>query len=113
VSGPCSGRLVGGHVRVTGPADAVTAFRAAATRQGLSVGRGVRVALVDDRPATAGVVVALDRPDVLARSHAPVRLATYGATAGAMDAAGSFLLGLAPAPGTLPVEVRGLPRSGC
>ena len=113
VSGPCSGRLVGGHVRVSGPADAVAAFRAAAARQGLMVGRGVRVALVDDRPARAGVVVALDRPDVLARSHAAVRLATYGATAGAMDAAVGFLLGLAPAPGRLPVEVRGIPRSRC
>ena len=113
VSGPCSGRLVGGHVRVSGPADAVAAFRAAAARQGLMVGRGVRVALVDDRPASAGVVVALDRPDVLARSHAAVRLATYGATAGAMDAAVGFLLGLAPAPGRLPVEVRGIPRSRC
>ena len=77
------------------------------------VGRGVRVALVDDRPASAGVVVALDRPDVLARSHAPVRLATYGATAGAMDAVVGFLLGLAPAPGRLPVEVRGIPRPRC
>ena len=38
VSGPCSGRLVGGHVRVTGPADAVAAFRAAAAQQGLGVG---------------------------------------------------------------------------
>jgi beta-N-acetylhexosaminidase len=113
VSGPCSGRLVGGHVRVVGPADAVAAFRAAAARQGLLVGRGVRVALVDDRPAGAGVVVALDRPDVLARSHAPVKLATYGATAGAMDAAVGFLLGLAPAPGRLPVEVRGIPRPRC
>jgi beta-N-acetylhexosaminidase len=113
VSGPCSGRLVGGHVRVVGPADAVAAFRAAAARQGLMVGSGVRVALVDDRPARAGVVVALDRPDVLARSHAAVRLATYGATTGAMDAAVGFLLGLAPAPGKLPVEVRGIPRPHC
>jgi len=113
VSGPCSGRLVGGHVRLSGPADAVAAFRAAAARKGLMVGRGVRVALVDDRPASAGVVVALDRPDVLARSHAAVRLAAYGATAGAMDAAVGFLLGLAPAPGRLPVEVRGVPRPGC
>ena len=114
VSGPCSGRLVGGHVRVTGPADAVAAFRAAAAQQGLGVGRGVRVALVDDRPpGRAGVVVALDRPDVLARSDAPVRLATYGATAGAMDAAVGFLVGAQPAPGRLPVRVRDIPRTGC
>lgn len=117
VSGPCEGRLVGGHVRVTGPADAVAAFRAAAARHGLGVGReiggGVRVALVTGRPARAGVVVALDRPDVLARSHAPVRLATYGVTPGAMDALVAFLQGAKPAPGRLPVRVRGIPSMGC
>jgi beta-N-acetylhexosaminidase len=113
VSGGCSGRLVGGRVRVSGPADVVAAFRTAAARQGLGVGRGVRVALVGDRPRRAGVVVALDRPDVLARSTAKVRLAAYGATPGAMHAVVAFLLGQAPAPGGLPVPVRGLPRPGC
>ena len=118
VSGPCSGRLVGGHVRVTGPADAVAAFRAAAGRHGLVVGRrGVRVALVtgpvSGRARRAGVVVALDRPDVLARAGAPVRIATYGATSGAMDAMVAFLSGTGSAPGRLPVRVRGIPRAGC
>jgi len=113
VSGPCSGRLVGGRVRVTGPSDVVDAFRAAAARQGLGLGRGVRVALVADGAARAGVLVALDRPDVLARRTAKVRLAAYGATPGAMDAVVSFLLGRAAAPGRLPVPVRGLPRPGC
>jgi beta-N-acetylhexosaminidase len=113
VSGPCEGRLVAGHVQVVGPEDAVAAFRAAAGRRGLGVGRGVRVALVTDRPSSAGVVVALDRPDVLARSEAPVRLAAYGVTPGAMDAVVAFLLGGRPAPGQLPVRVPGLPRPGC
>jgi beta-N-acetylhexosaminidase len=114
VSGPCHGRLVGGHVSVSGPADAVAAFRAAAARQGLAVGhRGVRVALVTDRSARAGIVVALDRPEVLGRSRARVRLATFGATPGAMSALVGHLLGVLPAPGELPVRVAGIARPGC
>ena len=118
VAGPCSGRLVGGRVRVVGPADAEAAFRAAAHRQGLAVGmRGVRIALlpgrVVGRPPRAGVVVALDRPDVLTRTDAPVRLASYGATPGAMDALVAFLVGARTAPGRLPVRVPGIPRTGC
>ncbi len=90
--------------------------RRAAT--GLSVGkRGVRIALlpgrVVGRPPRAGVVVALDRPDVLTRTDAPVRLATYGATPGAMDALVAFLVGDRTAPGRLPVRVPGIPRTGC
>jgi beta-N-acetylhexosaminidase len=118
VAGPCSGRLVGGHVRVVGPADAVETFRAAAARRGLVVGnRGVRVALVPGlvthRIPRAGVVVALDRPDVLARTDAPVRIATYGATSGAMDALVAHLVRAGTAPGRLPVRVPAIPRSGC
>ncbi|MBF4765225.1 beta-N-acetylhexosaminidase [Nocardioides islandensis] len=114
VAGPCSGRLVGGHVRVAGPADAVAVFRAAAARQGLGVGRGTRVVLATrGRPPRGGVVVALDRPDLLARSAAPVRVATYGVTAGAMRALVGFLLGHRSAPGHLPVRVPALPRTGC
>ena len=109
VAGPCSGRLVGGRVRVSGPADAVAAFRTAGARHGLAFGRGTRVVLASSgRPARAGVLVALDRPDLLARSTAPVRVATYGATPGAMDALVGFLVGSRPAPGILPVRVPGL-----
>jgi beta-N-acetylhexosaminidase len=114
VSGPCSGRLVGGHVRVAGPASAVAAFETAAARRGLLTGRGTRVVLVTSGPSgRGGVVVALDRPEVLARSDAPIRLATYGVTGGAMDALVAFLLGARPAPGRLPVRARRLPRTGC
>jgi beta-N-acetylhexosaminidase len=113
VSGPCSGRLVGGHVRVSGPASAVGAFEAAAARRGLLTGRGVRVVLATGRRATGGVVVAVDRPEVLGRSSAPVRLATYGVTGGAMDALVAFLLGSGTAPGRLPVRALGIPRDGC
>ncbi len=114
VAGPCSGRLVGGRVRVSGPPDAVAAFRTAAARHGLAFGRGTRVVLASSgRPARAGVLVALDRPDLLARSTAPVRVATYGATPGAMDALVGFLTGRQGAPGALPVTLPGLPRTGC
>jgi beta-N-acetylhexosaminidase len=96
----------------------VAVFRAAAARHGLVVGaRGVRIALtagpVPDHARRAGVVVALDRPDVLVGVSAPVRLATYGATPGAMDALVAFLSGKGPAPGRLPVRVPGIPRPGC
>jgi hypothetical protein len=72
-------------------------------RHGLVVGRrGVRVALVtglvSGRARRAGVVVALEWPDVLARAGAPVRIATYGATSGAMDALVAFLSGTGSAP---------------
>jgi beta-N-acetylhexosaminidase len=114
VAGPCSGRLVGGHVRVSGPADAVAAFRAAAGLHGLAFGHGTRVVLASGgRPARAGVLVALDRPDLLARSTALVRVATYGSTPGAMDALVTFLVGDRSAPGKLPVRVPAIPRGGC
>ena len=77
VAGPCSGRLVGGHVRVIGPADAVAAFRAAAQRRGLSVGkRGVRIALLPGRgrrPATAGRRRRRSRPAGRADAHRRTR----------------------------------------
>jgi beta-N-acetylhexosaminidase len=101
-------------VRVSGPADAVATFRAAAARLGLELGHGTRVVLASrGRPARAGVLVALDRPDLLARSTAPVRVATYGSTPGAMDALVGFLLGRRTAPGKLPVTVPEIPRIGC
>jgi beta-N-acetylhexosaminidase len=114
VAGPCFGRLLGGHVRVSGPAEAVAAFRAAAVRHGLAFGQGTRVVLAfGGRPARAGVLVALDRPDLLGSSTASVRVATYGATPGAMEALVGFLLGSRSAPGNLPVRVPDIPRSGC
>ena len=62
--------------------------------------------------ATADVVVAVDTPYVLGRSRAPVKLATYGVTPGAMTALVAFLTGQARAPGRLPVAVPGV-RRGC
>jgi beta-N-acetylhexosaminidase len=59
-------------------------------------------------------VVALDTPYVLGRSAARVaRLATYGDSSGAMTALVNVLLGRASARGSLPVDVAGVPRTGC
>ena len=57
--------------------------------------------------------MATDTPYVLGRVGAPVRLATYGDTPGAMSALVDVLLGRATAPGRLPVRVAGVERTGC
>jgi beta-N-acetylhexosaminidase len=118
VAGPCSGRLVGRRVRVTGPGSAVARFRAVARAAGLKVARhrGTKVRLVGypNGSVRGDVVVAMDTPYVLGRSRARVaKLATYGDTPEAMSALVSVLLGHARAPGHLPVVVPALPRSGC
>jgi beta-N-acetylhexosaminidase len=117
VAGPCSGRLVGATVRVTGPEQAVERFRSAAAAAGLTVSAatGTTVRLVDASggPTSGDVVVALDTPYVLGSSSARVAaLATYGDSPGAMDALVAVLLGRATAPGRLPVSVPGV-RPGC
>lgn len=66
-----------------------------------------------DVPVDGQVAVATDTPWVLGRVSAPVRVATYGDTPGAMDVLVDVLLGRAPAPGRLPVRVEGVPRTGC
>ncbi|MEO5709233.1 MAG: glycoside hydrolase family 3 N-terminal domain-containing protein [Nocardioidaceae bacterium] len=141
VSGACSGRLVGGSVRVTGPSSAVTRFRSAAATAGLRIAPPpskpakptkttkskkkqqpkppvppTTVRLVGyPSPSTSGdVVVAMDTPYVLGRSSARVaKLATFGETPGAMSALVSVLLGRTTAPGHLPVPVAGVTRTGC
>jgi beta-N-acetylhexosaminidase len=76
--------------------------------------RGTRVDLVGTSASTppGAYVVAVDTPYVLGRTSAPVRIATYGDTIGAMTALVAFLQGRRPAPGRLPVPVRGV-REGC
>ena len=124
VAGPCSGRLVGRAVRVRGPATAVARFDAAARAAGLTVRRtgkkarrATQVVLVGPGQSVPGrphVVVALDTPYVLGRSHArTAKIATYGDTSGAMRALVAVLLGRATAPGHLPVSVPGVARTGC
>ena len=116
VSGPCSGRLVGRRVHVTGPADAVRTFKAAAAASGLRVARrGTTVRLIGylGGPANGDVVVALDTPYVLGQSRGrTARLATFGQTPGAMRALVAVLQGEAGAPGHLPVPAD-VPRDGC
>lgn len=125
VQGSCGGRLVGSAVRVQGSRSAVATFRGAAREEGLRVLRkhqpGWRkastVALVGyGRPAPskrADVLVATDTPYVLGRARGGVKIATYGRTPGAMRALVDVLLGKAPAPGHLPVQVAHVPRTGC
>ncbi len=116
VSGPCSGRLVGDKVKVTGDPAAAALFRTLGKDAGLRFGKkGTTVRLLGhgDGAARGDVVVALADPFVLGASRAPVRLATYGSTPGALGALVDVLLGRAPAPGRLPVPVTGVPRPGC
>ena len=116
VSGPCSGRLVRKHVRVYGPDALRRAFKRDGHRVGLRFGKGPKVYLVPygaRAPRKADVVVALDRPGVLGRTRARVRLATYGDTDASIRALVDVLVGHARAPGRLPVAVPGVPRRGC
>lgn len=133
VAGECRGRLVGGSVTPVGDPVAVANFAAAAGAAGLEVltrraAPSVSTAAEDARLATGTsiafsgfqdatydgeVAVATDTPYVLGRVSAPVRLATYGDTPGAMAALVDVLLGRARAPGRLPVEVVGVQRDGC
>lgn len=118
VAGPCEGRLVGRSVRLLGPAALTSAFRSAARGTGIRYGRdGTRVALAgyqDPVPGRSDVLVATDRPYLLGPTRARVaKIATYGETPGAMAALVDVLLGDATAPGSLPVPVPGVARSGC
>ena len=66
-----------------------------------------------DAPHDGEIAVATNTPYVLGSMQAPVRVATYGDTPGAMSALVDVLLGRARAPGRLPVEVDGVERPGC
>ncbi len=58
------------------------------------------------------IAVATNTPYVLSSLGAPVKIATFGNTPGAMSALVEVLLGHAKAPGSLPVPVPGV-REGC
>ena len=115
VKGPCSGRLVGRGVSVSGDGDAVRAFRTAASRAGLSTSGGTSGVLLGygDSARRGDVVVSTDTPYVLGQSRARTKIAAYGDTPGAMRALVEVLLGRHRAPGHLPVSVAGVPRRGC
>ena len=59
------------------------------------------------------IAVATNTPYVLGTVSAPVRIAAYGDTPGAMSALVDVLLGKAKAPGSLPVQVAGVEKTGC
>jgi beta-N-acetylhexosaminidase len=79
----------------------------------LAAGTGIGFTGFQDATHDGEVAVATDTPYALGSVSAPVRLATYGDTPGAMSALVDVLLGRAKAPGRLPVEVAGVERTGC
>jgi len=115
LSGPRSGPLVAGPVRITtsaGRAQQRTWLAEELTSAGVEVvdEGGAVVHLVgygDDEgnlAAHAAVTVAMDTPYVLAEADSPVRIATYSSTRVAMRALAAVLAGHATAPGRLPVR---------
>lgn len=88
-------------------------FTAAARSAGLRLGSGPTVSLVGSTPARADIVVALDRPTVLASSRATIAaFAIYGHTEGALAALAQVLTGRLHPNGSLPVQVSGAAESG-
>ncbi len=115
VTGPCTPAPLRA-VRVVGGSSGQRArFAAAARRGGLDLGGGPTVALVSGRGSgvRADVVVALGWPTVLAGVDGERELALFGDGPGSFDALVAVLRGVAPAPGALPVQVRGVERAGC
>ncbi len=86
---------------------------AAAEDARLARGTTIGFAGYQDAAPRAEIAVATDTPYVLGSVRASVKLATYGDTPGAMSALLDVLLGRARAPGTLPVPVSGVRRTGC
>lgn len=118
VSGSCQQPLVtAGSVRVSGGTDTDRQrFVAAAEAAGLETGSGPMLTLlgVGAAPGSGDIVVALDSPWVLGDSTASVaRIALFGRTPEAFAALVDVLLGDAPAPGRLPVQVQDVQRNGC
>ncbi|QOR72810.1 beta-N-acetylhexosaminidase [Ruania alkalisoli] len=121
VQGECSGALAGPRIHVRGgSADDWDAFVAAAERAGLQVvpleqpaDTDVRLITGATPSGTGDVAVSLDAPWLLTGTDAPVRVAAFGRTTGAMDAVAAVLAGEAPAPGSLPIDVRGLAATAC
>lgn len=79
----------------------------------LAAGTAIGFSGYRDAPVDGAVAVATDSPWVLGAVTAPVRIATYGDTPGAMSVLVEVLLGRASAPGKLPVRVAGVERTGC
>ncbi|MEJ3745025.1 glycoside hydrolase family 3 N-terminal domain-containing protein [Actinomycetes bacterium KLBMP 9797] len=122
--GRCGGALVRGPVTVTAAGERETPRRALAdalTAVGVPVAPsgGAVVHLIGygdeaaDLSKGAAVTVAMDSPQLLARSDSPVLLATYSSSQISMRALAGVLAGKATAPGRSPIPVTGLPRTTC
>lgn len=79
----------------------------------LAKGTSIGFTGYQDAPHDGEIAVATNTPYVLGTLRAPVRIAAYGDTPGAMTALVDVLLGKAKAPGSLPVPVTGVERDGC
>ncbi len=119
VSGPCSGRLVGPKVRVSGGTQSDREqFASAASDAGLEVADTGELVLLLGQGSSGGtgdVVVALRTPYGLAASRGrTARIALYGRTPEAFRALADVLTGRARGTGRLPVTVEGVrPGAGC
>jgi beta-N-acetylhexosaminidase len=79
----------------------------------LALGTSIAFSGYQDAARDGEIAVATNTPYVLGLLRAPVRVAAYGDTPGAMSALVDLLLGRASAPGSLPVPVKGVERDGC
>ncbi|QIK75447.1 glycoside hydrolase family 3 protein [Nocardioides piscis] len=79
----------------------------------LAAGTNIGFTGYQDATHDGEVAVATNTPYVLGAVAAPVKVAAFGDTPGAMSALVDVLLGRARAPGTLPVAVEGVQRRGC
>lgn len=121
VAGECGGVLAGPRIHVRGGSTADwDAFVAAAEAGGLEVvpleedaDSDIRLVTTDTPETGSDVAIALDGPWLLQGAGTPVQLAAFGRTAGTFEAVVDVLTGEAEAPGTLPVQVRGLPATSC
>lgn len=92
--------------------DALSRFVAAEDAR-LARGTNIGFTGYQDAAHDGEIAVATDTPYVLGTLQAPVRIAAYGDTPGAMSALVDVLLGKARATGSLPVPVQGVERDGC
>ncbi|WP_290861446.1 glycoside hydrolase family 3 N-terminal domain-containing protein [Hamadaea sp.] len=123
-----------GAALVTGPVGVTAAKGRESSRDHLVKALQAQGVRVEQRPATAGaqvvhlvgygdtagdlnakatIAVAMDTPYILAKSPAPILLATYSSSPSSLDALAAVLAGKAKAEGRSPVAVNGLPRSSC
>lgn len=116
VQGDCESAVVDEAIQISGGTEQDRArLAAAAERAGVQTGWGTTVTLLGGSvPGSGEVVVALDRPEVLADSAAETMIALYGRTPESFDVLMTVLTGGAAA-GALPVAAGddGIGHSAC